>query len=77
MENKESYGCHRRKATDEMREKAKQLEEQAANWRCLADALDEIERYASKGSDGEEGGPHIGVGSQAEAFLWALACGYS
>jgi hypothetical protein len=73
----EAANTGRRKATDEMRARAEQLEKHAADWRCLAAALDEIEKHAASGPDGEEGGPHIGVGSQAEMFLWSLACGYA
>lgn len=68
----------RRKATDEMRARAVQLEKQARGWRSLANALDEIEEHAiSSQPDGCEGAaPYIGVGSAAENFLWALACGH-
>lgn len=73
----ESIGEGRRKATDEMRARADQLERQATDWRNLANALDEIEKHAcSHGGEGEGSAPYIGVGSQAESFLWSLACGY-
>lgn len=71
----------RPKATQVMRERAKRMEEkakrimvEAAQWRQLAKALDEIEEEAKKQCvDGSEAGPHIGVGSDAETLLWKLA----
>lgn len=65
----------RQKASDAMRNKAMRLEIEAANWRDLADRLDEMESYAvsQSGADGGETPvPHIGAGSQAESFLWSL-----
>jgi hypothetical protein len=50
------------------------LKSQADHWNALADALDRIERYANEQCvDGNEAGPHIGVGSMAEGLLWELA----
>lgn len=68
----ESYGG-RARATEVMRHRAKLLERRAADWRNLANVLDAIENEAVAGPDGQEGGPHIGRGSQAERFLWMLA----
>ena len=71
----ETYGDDRRKATDEMRERAKWLEKDAQQWRALANALDNIERYSAQVAqeDEESPAPHIGVGSDAELLLWRLA----
>lgn len=68
----------RRSATIEMRERARYLRQQAAQWESLANRLDELEAYAkSQSKDGEEGPvPYIGVGSQDEAFLWEIATFY-
>lgn len=74
----ESKGPCRRKATDEMRARADELERQAREWRTLAARLDEIESHAlaeNAKSEGEGSCPYIGAGSQSEAFLWSLACG--
>lgn len=69
----------RQKATDAMRSRAELLEreserfgKEAAEWRQLADILDTIEKEARR-EDGQESGPHIGVGSPAENLLWKLA----
>jgi hypothetical protein len=67
-------GAQRMKATDVMRDRAKRLRQQAAKWNALADQLDEITKYAnSQSKDGEDAGPHIGVGSAPEELLWELA----
>jgi hypothetical protein len=68
-----SHG-NRKKAVDVMRDRARRLKSQADHWNALADALDRIERYANEQCvDGNEAGPHIGVGSMAEGLLWELA----
>lgn len=64
----ESYGNNRQKATDEMRVTASLLEEESRRWRDLADAIDETNGFAAS-----SGGPYLGEGSDAEAFLWKLA----
>lgn len=75
----ESENCGRKKATDAMRDRAKELEAQARSWRDLANRLDEIEKYAlaeNAKTEGDGPVPYIGVGSSAESFLWSLAAGY-
>jgi hypothetical protein len=67
------HGEGRMKATDVLREKAKRLQAKAAGLLQLANTLDEISRNAI-GPDGEDGGPHVGVGSPAEVALWEMAC---
>ncbi len=76
-DNSESFG-NRRKATDEMRSRAEILEREARHWRSLASAIDRIEEDALVGvNEGCEGShPYIGVGSDAENFLWVLASQY-
>jgi hypothetical protein len=64
----------RHSAIREMRDRAARLRMRAAKWESLANALDEIERYAKNQSkDGGEGGHYIGVGSDPEMLLWELA----
>lgn len=75
----EEVSCGRQKASEAMRDRAKQLEDQARAWRNLANKLDEIEKYAlteNAKTEGDGPVPYIGVGSSAESFLWLLAVGY-
>jgi hypothetical protein len=67
-------GGSRVRAIVAMRDRASSLRRQADKWDNLARSLEEIEKYAqSQSKDGEECGPHIGVGSAPEQLLWELA----
>jgi hypothetical protein len=74
-QNQEVFSnTQRTSAVTAMRNRAHRLRYEAARWESLANALDEITKYASSQSkDGGEGGPHIGVGSAPEELLWELA----
>ena len=72
-ERESAFDVLRRRA-EECRAVAKEYERKARMLDSLVQAHIEIERNARSQSDGQsEGGPYIGVGSQAEEALWLLA----
>lgn len=73
------FGGHRESAINVIRMRATECDQaadcyklRAIKLRSLANKLEEIER-SSQSFDGQESGPHIGVGSDAEEALWSLA----
>jgi hypothetical protein len=66
-------GPMRMTARDALYHRAKSLRAKSDRLMSLVRALDEIKKHACNVPDGQEAGPHIGVGSDADEALWELA----
>lgn len=68
--------CYRESAVNCLKSRGKELVFRGQQLLSLANAIEDIEKSAIKGFDGEGRHPHIGIGSDAEEALWELVCSY-
>jgi len=68
--------CSRQSAVNVLKQKANQLVRRGQQLLALASAIEEIEKSATQGHDGEGRHPYVGAGSDAEEALWELVVSY-